>query len=94
MDTTDIRGNGTDGRAFLTLHGARGSTSEMELSSYSDTSFERGSSTDFSLNAPDVGVLKAITVRLVRLQLDSKNGSYLIALMLPGQGALGGHCSP
>jgi hypothetical protein len=69
VDTTDIRGNGTDGRAFLTLHGARGNTSEIELSSYSDTLFERGSSTDFSLNAPDVGLIESVTVRLVRMSV-------------------------
>ena len=67
VETTDLRGNGTDGRVLLMLHGARGNSAEMELSDGgSDRLFERGSSTDFVLSAPDLGELRAVTVRLVR----------------------------
>ena len=69
VETTDLRGNGTDGRVLLTLHGARGSSAEMELrDGGSDRLFERGSSSDFMLSAPDLGELRAVTVRLVRKQ--------------------------
>ena len=67
VDTTDVRGNGTDGRALVTLHGACGSSAEMELTDGgSDTLFERGSSSSFVLTAPDLGTIVAVTVRLVR----------------------------
>jgi hypothetical protein len=66
VDTTDIRGNGMDGRALLTIHGARGSSNEVEMSDGSDTMFERGSMTQVIVTAPDLNIINAITVRLVR----------------------------
>ncbi len=90
VDTTDLRGNGMDGRAMLTLHGARGSSPELELSDSSDSMlFERGTSKTLTVTAPDVGILSAVTVRLTDPSYDSLHtGWHLakVAVVNPGTG--------
>jgi len=60
--TSDVRGAGTDSDVFVTIHGARGSTSELELADASDN-FERGRKDVFRVSAADVGALEHIKVR-------------------------------
>lgn len=80
VDTSDIRGNGTDGRVFVTLHGQKGDTPELELNTWSDQQFERGSTDEaYYVSAPNVGEILFVTVRLADPSYDTLHSGWHMA---------------
>jgi hypothetical protein len=63
--TADIKGAGTDGSVTITIEGEKGSAKDLALSNDYLANFERGHTDVFDVTAPDVGVIKSVTVKLV-----------------------------
>jgi hypothetical protein len=63
--TADIKGAGTDGSVTITIEGEKGSAKDLTLSNDYSANFERGHTDVFDVTAPDVGVIKSVTVKLV-----------------------------
>jgi hypothetical protein len=61
IQTTNVRGGGTDSDVFLVIHGSLGSTGEHELANSIDN-FERGQKDTFEVSAVDVGSIQSISV--------------------------------
>ncbi|CAB1430448.1 unnamed protein product [Pleuronectes platessa] len=59
--TPDIKGSGTDADVFLNIFGEIGDTGERRLDSDKDN-FERGSEDKFTIEAPNLGRLRKITI--------------------------------
>ncbi|KAM7392648.1 hypothetical protein PAMA_007662 [Pampus argenteus] len=59
--TADMKGSGTDADVFLNIFGENGDTGERRLDSDKDN-FERGSEDKFTIEAPNLGKLKKITI--------------------------------
>ncbi|XP_062291185.1 lipoxygenase homology domain-containing protein 1 [Scomber scombrus] len=59
--TADMKGSGTDADVFLNIFGENGDTGEKRLDSDKDN-FERGSEDKFTIEAPNLGRLKKITI--------------------------------
>ncbi|XP_061589573.1 lipoxygenase homology domain-containing protein 1 [Cololabis saira] len=59
--TADMKGSGTDADVFLNIFGENGDTGERRLDSGKDN-FERGSEDKFTVEAPNLGRLKKITI--------------------------------
>uniref|UniRef100_A0A3P9JEI9 Lipoxygenase homology domains 1a n=1 Tax=Oryzias latipes TaxID=8090 RepID=A0A3P9JEI9_ORYLA len=59
--TADMKGSGTDADVFLNIFGEHGDTGERRLDSGKDN-FERGSEDKFTIEAPNLGRLKKITI--------------------------------
>ncbi|XP_077594101.1 lipoxygenase homology domain-containing protein 1 [Stigmatopora nigra] len=59
--TPDMKGSGTDADVFLNIFGEYGDTGERRLDSDKDN-FERGSEDKFTIEAPNLGRLKKITI--------------------------------
>ncbi|XP_053732656.1 lipoxygenase homology domain-containing protein 1-like isoform X2 [Synchiropus splendidus] len=59
--TPDMKGSGTDADVFLNIFGENGDTGERRLDSDKDN-FERGSEDKFTIEAPNLGRLKKITI--------------------------------
>ncbi|XP_057675207.1 lipoxygenase homology domain-containing protein 1-like isoform X3 [Corythoichthys intestinalis] len=59
--TADMKGSGTDADVFLNIFGEHGDTGERRLDSDKDN-FERGSEDKFTIEAPNLGRLKKITI--------------------------------
>ncbi|XP_070780971.1 lipoxygenase homology domain-containing protein 1 [Enoplosus armatus] len=59
--TADMKGSGTDADVFLNIFGENGDTGERRLDSDKDN-FERGSEDKFTVEAPNLGRLKKITI--------------------------------
>uniref|UniRef100_A0A3Q3FXL6 PLAT domain-containing protein n=1 Tax=Labrus bergylta TaxID=56723 RepID=A0A3Q3FXL6_9LABR len=59
--TADMKGSGTDADVFLNIFGENGDTGERRLDSDKDN-FERGSEDKFTIEAPNLGRLKKITI--------------------------------
>ncbi|XP_060929737.1 lipoxygenase homology domain-containing protein 1-like [Limanda limanda] len=59
--TPDIKGSGTDADVFLNIFGEIGDTGERRLDSDKDN-FERGSEDKFTIEAPNLGKLRKITI--------------------------------
>lgn len=62
VNTSDIRGAGTDANVYVTIYGSKGDSGELRLeSSWND--FERGRSDKFVVESADVGEIQAVEVR-------------------------------
>ncbi|KAM6985878.1 lipoxygenase homology domain-containing protein 1 [Aplochiton taeniatus] len=59
--TSDQKGSGTDADVFLNIFGDNGDTGERRLDSDKDN-FERGTEDKFTIEAPNLGRLKKITI--------------------------------
>ncbi|XP_062333408.1 lipoxygenase homology domain-containing protein 1-like [Osmerus eperlanus] len=59
--TADMKGSGTDADVFLNIFGENGDTGERRLDSDKDN-FERGTEDKFTIEAPNLGRLKKITI--------------------------------
>ncbi|XP_068609216.1 lipoxygenase homology domain-containing protein 1 [Brachionichthys hirsutus] len=59
--TADMKGSGTDANVFLNIFGENGDTGERRLDSDKDN-FERGSEDKFTIEAPNLGRLRKITI--------------------------------
>ncbi|XP_075870025.1 lipoxygenase homology domain-containing protein 1 [Nelusetta ayraudi] len=59
--TADMKGSGTDADVFLNIFGEYGDTGERRLDSDKDN-FERGSEDKFTIESPNLGRLKKITI--------------------------------
>uniref|UniRef100_A0A8D3A845 Lipoxygenase homology PLAT domains 1 n=1 Tax=Scophthalmus maximus TaxID=52904 RepID=A0A8D3A845_SCOMX len=59
--TADMKGSGTDADVFLNVFGENGDTGERRLDSDKDN-FERGSEDKFTIEAPNLGRLRKITI--------------------------------
>ncbi|KAF7217360.1 lipoxygenase homology domains 1 [Nothobranchius furzeri] len=59
--TADMKGSGTDADVFLNIFGEHGDTGERRLDSDKDN-FERGSEDKFTIEAPNLGRLRKITI--------------------------------
>ncbi|CAG5986167.1 unnamed protein product [Menidia menidia] len=59
--TADMKGSGTDADVFLNIFGENGDTGERRLDSDKDN-FERGSEDKFTIESPNLGRLKKITI--------------------------------
>uniref|UniRef100_A0A8C3ALE5 Lipoxygenase homology PLAT domains 1 n=1 Tax=Cyclopterus lumpus TaxID=8103 RepID=A0A8C3ALE5_CYCLU len=59
--TADMKGSGTDAHVFLNVFGENGDTGERRLDSDKDN-FERGSEDKFTVEAPNLGRLRKITI--------------------------------
>ncbi|XP_032395727.1 lipoxygenase homology domain-containing protein 1 isoform X1 [Etheostoma spectabile] len=59
--TADMKGSGTDADVFLNIFGENGDTGERRLDSDKDN-FERGSEDKFTIEAPNLGKLRKITI--------------------------------
>ncbi|XP_068508966.1 lipoxygenase homology domain-containing protein 1 [Syngnathus scovelli] len=59
--TADMKGSGTDADVFLNIFGEHGDTGERRLDSDKDN-FERGSEDKFTVEAPNLGRLRKITI--------------------------------
>uniref|UniRef100_A0A3B5AGE5 Lipoxygenase homology domains 1 n=1 Tax=Stegastes partitus TaxID=144197 RepID=A0A3B5AGE5_9TELE len=59
--TADMKGSGTDADVFLNIFGENGDTGERRLDSDKDN-FERGSEDKFTVEAPNLGRLRKITI--------------------------------
>uniref|UniRef100_A0A8C8DR79 Lipoxygenase homology PLAT domains 1a n=1 Tax=Oryzias sinensis TaxID=183150 RepID=A0A8C8DR79_9TELE len=59
--TADMKGSGTDADVFLNIFGEHGDTGERRLDSGKDN-FERGSEDKFTIEAPNLGRLRKITI--------------------------------
>uniref|UniRef100_A0A3Q3VVE1 PLAT domain-containing protein n=1 Tax=Mola mola TaxID=94237 RepID=A0A3Q3VVE1_MOLML len=59
--TADMKGSGTDADVFLNIFGEYGDTGERRLDSDKDN-FERGSEDNFTIEAPNLGRLRKITI--------------------------------
>ncbi|XP_045923575.1 lipoxygenase homology domain-containing protein 1-like [Micropterus dolomieu] len=59
--TADMKGSGTDADVFLNIFGENGDTGERRLDSDKDN-FERGSEDKFTIEAPNLGRLRKITI--------------------------------
>ncbi|KAK5878421.1 hypothetical protein CesoFtcFv8_023828 [Champsocephalus esox] len=59
--TADMKGSGTDAHVFLNIFGETGDTGERRLDSDKDN-FERGSEDKFTIEAPNLGRLRKITI--------------------------------
>uniref|UniRef100_A0A667Z1M9 Lipoxygenase homology PLAT domains 1 n=1 Tax=Myripristis murdjan TaxID=586833 RepID=A0A667Z1M9_9TELE len=59
--TADVKGSGTDADVYLTIFGENGDTGERKLASDKDN-FERAMEDKFTLDAPNLGKLKKITI--------------------------------
>ncbi|XP_013861897.1 lipoxygenase homology domain-containing protein 1 [Austrofundulus limnaeus] len=59
--TADMKGSGTDADVFLNIFGEYGDTGERRLDSDKDN-FERGSEDKFTIEAPNLGRLRKITI--------------------------------
>ncbi|KAK7896482.1 hypothetical protein WMY93_021807 [Mugilogobius chulae] len=59
--TPDMKGSGTDADVFLNIFGENGDTGERRLDSDKDN-FERGSEDKFTIEAPNLGRLRKITI--------------------------------
>lgn len=55
-------GAGTDANVYITLHGSRGSSPEVQLDNGGDN-FERGRMDSFSVSLPDVGEVQRVQIR-------------------------------
>uniref|UniRef100_A0A3P8UHJ0 Lipoxygenase homology PLAT domains 1 n=1 Tax=Cynoglossus semilaevis TaxID=244447 RepID=A0A3P8UHJ0_CYNSE len=60
--TGDVKGAGTDANVFVTLFGDFGVTPKIHLASNDKDNFERGSEDKFTIEAPNLGRLKKITI--------------------------------
>ncbi|XP_035377622.1 lipoxygenase homology domain-containing protein 1-like [Electrophorus electricus] len=60
--TMDVKGSGTDADVFLTIFGERGDTGERKLVSEGKDNFERGNEDKFTIDAPNLGNLRKITI--------------------------------
>ncbi|XP_058024091.1 lipoxygenase homology domain-containing protein 1 [Ahaetulla prasina] len=59
--TGDVNGSGTDADVFINIFGQNGDTGERRLDNDKDN-FERGSEDKFTLDAPNLGKLRKITI--------------------------------
>uniref|UniRef100_A0A3Q2QDK8 Lipoxygenase homology PLAT domains 1 n=1 Tax=Fundulus heteroclitus TaxID=8078 RepID=A0A3Q2QDK8_FUNHE len=59
--TADMKGSGTDADVFLNIFGEHGDTGERRLDSDKDN-FERGSEDKFTIETPNLGRLRKITI--------------------------------
>ncbi|XP_071760769.2 lipoxygenase homology domain-containing protein 1 [Centroberyx gerrardi] len=59
--TADMKGSGTDADVFLNIFGENGDTGERRLDSDKDN-FERGTEDKFTIEAPNLGRLRKITI--------------------------------
>ncbi|CAN9504554.1 unnamed protein product [Ophioblennius macclurei] len=59
--TADMKGSGTDADVFLNIFGENGDTGEKRLDSDKDN-FERGSEDKFTIESPNLGRLRKITI--------------------------------
>ncbi|KAK2819320.1 hypothetical protein Q5P01_024881 [Channa striata] len=59
--TPDMKGSGTDADVFLNIFGENGDTGERRLDSDKDN-FERGSEDKFTIESPNLGRLRKITI--------------------------------
>ncbi|XP_061603543.1 lipoxygenase homology domain-containing protein 1 [Phyllopteryx taeniolatus] len=59
--TADMKGSGTDADVFLNIFGEHGDTGERRLDS-DKNNFERGSEDKFTIEAPNLGRLRKITI--------------------------------
>ncbi|XP_030598877.1 lipoxygenase homology domain-containing protein 1 [Archocentrus centrarchus] len=59
--TADMKGSGTDADVFLNIFGVNGDTGERRLDS-DKNNFERGSEDKFTIEAPNLGRLRKITI--------------------------------
>ncbi|XP_051267644.1 lipoxygenase homology domain-containing protein 1 [Dicentrarchus labrax] len=59
--TADMKGSGTDADVFLNIFGENGDTGERRLDSDKDN-FERGSEDKFTIESPNLGRLRKITI--------------------------------
>ncbi|XP_030623777.1 lipoxygenase homology domain-containing protein 1 [Chanos chanos] len=59
--TADVKGSGTDADVFLNIFGEYGDTGERRLDSDKDN-FERGTEDKFTIDAPNLGRLRKITI--------------------------------
>ncbi|XP_030215683.1 lipoxygenase homology domain-containing protein 1 [Gadus morhua] len=59
--TTDLKGSGTDADVFLNIFGEFGDTGERRLDNDKDN-FEKGSEDKFTLDAPNLGKVRKITI--------------------------------
>jgi lipoxygenase homology domain-containing protein 1 len=61
VQTSDVRGAGTDSDVFIVIHGSQGSSSEFELANAANN-FERNQTDTFEVSGLDVGSIHSITV--------------------------------
>nr|XP_015194523.1 PREDICTED: lipoxygenase homology domain-containing protein 1 isoform X1 [Lepisosteus oculatus] len=59
--TADVKGSGTDADVFINIFGENGDTGERRLDNDKDN-FERGSEDKFTIEAPNLGRLRKITI--------------------------------
>ncbi|XP_055036930.2 lipoxygenase homology domain-containing protein 1 [Misgurnus anguillicaudatus] len=60
--TMDAKGSGTDADVFLNIFGEFGDTGERKLASEGKDNFERGNEDKFTIEAPNLGRLRKITI--------------------------------
>ncbi|TRY95059.1 hypothetical protein DNTS_004690 [Danionella cerebrum] len=60
--TMDAKGSGTDADVYLTIFGEFGDTGERKLASEGKDNFERGNEDKFTIEAPNLGRLRKITI--------------------------------
>eukprot|EP00899_Mesostigma_viride_P006814 jgi/Mesvir1/16133/Mv08410-RA.4 len=60
--TGDLRGAGTDGNVFLTLHGSKEDSAEIKLENAPDN-FSRGKEDRFEFTCANLGKIKSVTLR-------------------------------
>ncbi|KAL7853335.1 hypothetical protein AOLI_G00201790 [Acnodon oligacanthus] len=60
--TMDAKGSGTDADVYLTIFGEHGDTGERKLVSEGKDNFERGNEDKFTIEAPNLGRLRKITI--------------------------------
>ncbi|XP_057216274.1 lipoxygenase homology domain-containing protein 1-like isoform X1 [Triplophysa rosa] len=60
--TMDAKGSGTDADVYLTIFGEFGDTGERKLVSEGKDNFERGNEDKFTIEAPNLGRLRKITI--------------------------------
>ncbi|XP_025100161.1 uncharacterized protein LOC112567660 isoform X2 [Pomacea canaliculata] len=60
--TSDIPDAGTNSGIFITLHGSRGSSSEIKLGN-ALSNFERNRKEEFSVTTDDIGEVCSVTIR-------------------------------
>lgn len=58
------RGAGTDADVYITLHGSKGDSDELNLYT-GNGNFDRGATDTFDVSSYNVGTIKTISVRLV-----------------------------
>ncbi|XP_025103086.1 uncharacterized protein LOC112569493 [Pomacea canaliculata] len=85
IHTSDKEGAGTDSDIFLTLHGSRGSSAEINLgNTYNNYNnyFERNQEDRFFVTTDDIGEVCSLTIRSADFGSGKNNAEVLVRLLV------------